>query len=371
MKTFTCSCGNTLHFPNTQCVKCGASVGFLPDKLVVADIQPSHDNTYTSVQSEHSYRKCRNYAIEDVCNWMVRSDDDNPLCTSCRLTHTIPNLDKAENRKLWFYMEEAKRRLLYSLLKLDLPIVSKWEDPKKGLGFAFLEDVTEDEFGNELTLKEYVSTGHSGGLITINLKEADPSNRIKIREQMQEQYRTLLGHFRHESGHYFWDQLVKDSDQLDEFRALFGDERIDYQHAMQSYYANGPNPNWQNVWISAYASMHPWEDWAETWAHYLHMVDTLQTANHFSFSIGGAALSDPLHEHPHDDALITERNFTRLFNDWCKLTSSLNALNRSMGLDDAYPFIISISALNKLRFVHNIIEQSAQSKVLEKGTENS
>jgi hypothetical protein len=130
---------------------------------------------------------------------------------------------------------------------------------------------------------------------------------------------------------------------------------------MQSYYSNGPAADWQNVWISAYASMHPWEDWAETWAHYLHMVDTLETANQFEFSIAGSPLSNPLVAHEHDNALLTETNFTRLFDDWCRLTRALNALNRSMGLDDAYPFVISLSALNKLRFVHKVIESEALS----------
>lgn len=290
---------------------------------------------------------------------MVDIQDNQSLCRSCRLTQIIPNLSEEKNIKLWFNLESSKRRLLYTLLKLNLPIIGKDQDPDKGLRFAFLEDQTEDEFGNELTIKNYVSTGHSAGLITINIREADPSDRIEMREKMQESYRTLLGHFRHESGHYYWNNIIRDKPHIDEFRELFGDERIDYQQAMQSYYSNGPAANWQNVWISAYASMHPWEDWAETWAHYMHMVDTLETANQFKFSIAGSQIGDPLHAHPYNDPLTTEKNFTKLFDDWCKLTASLNALNGSMGLDDAYPFVISISALNKLRFVHRVIEESA------------
>jgi hypothetical protein len=336
-------------------------LGFLPDELSLAPIKEVAPGMYRTDTSNHLYRKCRNYAELDVCNWMVRDDDSHSLCQSCRLTETIPNLNDPKNLRLWFLMEEAKRRLLYSIFKLDLPVVSKQENPVSGLGFAFLEDVTQDAFGNELTIKSYVTTGHQSGLITINLNEADPSTRIEMREKMQEQYRTLLGHFRHESGHYFWDCLIKNSAHLEEFRRLFGDERIDYQHAMQSYYSNGPAADWQNVWISAYASMHPWEDWAETWAHYLHMVDTLETANQFEFSIAGSPLSNPLVAHEHDNALLTETNFTRLFDDWCRLTRALNALNRSMGLDDAYPFVISLSALNKLRFVHKVIESEALS----------
>jgi hypothetical protein len=252
-------------------------------------------------------------------------------------------------------MEQSKRRLLYTLYKLNLPVVSRKQNPQKGLAFAFLEDQVEDEFGDELTVKNYVSTGHNAGLITINLSEAEHTARIEMREKMNEQYRTLLGHFRHESGHYYWDRLVNNSPFIEEFRRLFGDERIDYKLALQAYYHNGPSLNWQNVWISAYASMHPWEDWAETWAHYLHMVDTLETANDLDFSIAGNQIVDPLAELNRYDELYIETRFTQLFNHWSQLTNALNALNRSMGLDDAYPFVISITALKKLRFVHHIV----------------
>lgn len=359
MKTFICSCGNQLHFANTQCVKCESMLGFLPDTLEVSPINQLGCGRFESPNSASQYRQCDNYSGHQICNWMVNAEDDESLCQSCRLTQTIPNLSDDKNLKLWYNLESAKRRLLYTLMKLDLPVLGKDIKPDTGLGFAFLEDQIEDEFGNELFIKQYVTTGHSDGLITINMNEADPSLRIGMREKMQESYRTLLGHFRHESGHYYWDCLIRDTAHIDECRELFGDERIDYQQAMKTYYANGPDANWKNVWVSAYASMHPWEDWAETWAHYMHMIDTLETANHFKFSIADSAIDDPLLAPPYNDPLTTEKHFTKLFSDWCKLTASLNALNRSMGLDDAYPFVISISALNKLRFVHRVIEESA------------
>ena len=356
MKTFDCTCENELHFPNTSCVKCSSQLGFLPQHLVLAPIIKEKNGSYRSSLYDGTYRKCINYETHNVCNWMVDINDPNNLCRSCRLTQIIPDLSDKKNIKRWYDLENAKRRMLYTLFKLGLPVVGRDKRPEEGLSFAFLEDETEDEFGNELYIKNYVITGHNNGLITINVKEAEPSIRIEIREQMQESYRTLLGHFRHESGHYYWDRMIRNSSHIDEFRELFGDETISYQHSMKSYYQNGPAKNWQNVWISAYASMHPWEDWAETWAHYMHMIDTLETAHQFRFSIAGYELNDPLQSHSHFDALSTEKNFTKLFNDWCKLTASLNALNRSMGLDDAYPFVISISALNKLRFVHQVVD---------------
>lgn len=355
MKSFNCQCGNTLHFANSQCVVCGLMLGFLPDEIRLSAFTSNQFGNLQASSNGKLYRKCKNYTDYDICNWMVPYEDKEEYCASCRLNETIPNLEQEENKLLWFRLEQAKRSLLYTLLRLKLPIVSKSMSQDKGLGFAFLEDQTQDQYGNELTIKNYVTTGHAAGLITINMNEADPASRIEIREKMQERYRTLVGHFRHESGHYYWDRLIADSPHLDEFRQLFGDERLDYVEAMQHYYANGPAKNWQNVWISAYASMHPWEDWAETWAHYLHMVDTLETANDFAFSIANNQIANPFLMAGERDQVYTATSFTHLFNDWCQLTKVHNAINRSMGHDDAYPFVISITALDKLRFVHEIV----------------
>lgn len=359
MKTFPCQCGSTLHFANSLCVTCQSNLGFLPDELALSPLTPVANLTgqpLFEANTGRRYRQCRNYWQYNVCNWMIEEGDNHDLCHSCRLNTTIPNLSIPANSKLWYQMEKAKRRLLYTLYKLGLPVVDRQTDPLKGLGFAFLEDEVEDEYGNELTVKNYVITGHSSGLITLNLKEALPQARIEMREKMNERYRTLIGHFRHESGHYYWDRLIAGSSKLAEFRQLFGDETLDYKHAMDTYYANGPSENWQNVWISAYASMHPWEDWAETWAHYLHMVDTLETASNFEMSLSGNQVANPLVPTDRHDKDYVAISFTQLFNDWCRLTEALNSVNRSMGLDDAYPFVISISALNKLRFVHETIK---------------
>ena len=330
-------------------------LGFTPDEVRLSAFTTNQFGNLQASSNGKLYRKCKNYIDYDVCNWMVPFDDENEYCASCRLNETIPNLDEAENKRLWFRLEQAKRRLLYTLMRLNLSIISKSICPENGLGFSFLEDQTQDQYGNELTVKNYVTTGHAGGLITINLREADHATRIEMREKMQERYRTLVGHFRHESGHYYWDRLISQSSKLTEFRRLFGDERLDYMQSMQSYYENGPDKNWQNVWISAYASMHPWEDWAETWAHYLHMVDTLETANDYEFSIANNKIANPFMMDGQRDQVYTATSFTHLFNDWCQLTKVHNAINLSMGHDPAYPFVISMTALDKLRFVHEVV----------------
>ena len=354
MRNFTCECGNTLYFANSQCLSCQRPVGFISQEMVLTACEIADNGDWISCLNGKRYRPCSNYSQKNVCNWLVPVDYENSLCESCQTTETIPDLSKPENISLWFLMEQAKRQLLYTLRKLGL---DNWNNPDEGpaLRFRFLEDFTEDEYGVELTVKSTVITGHNHGVITLNLKEAEEASRVKIREQMNERYRTLIGHFRHESGHYYWDVLVQDSEHLPRYRELFGDERQDYTQALQNYYQNGPDANWQRYFISAYASMHPWEDWAESWAHYMHIVDTLETAKEYSLTIYQKPLSNPLAQ---SFEQVKQVDFAQIIEDWGKLTNVLNALNRSMGQDDAYPFSIPDPAKEKLRFIHNLIHRS-------------
>ena len=330
MRSFKCTCGATIFFDNSQCLSCGKSLGFLPKALdmVAFDKDGSGD-----IQTAHgSYRRCSNYEHEGVCNWLVSTQSSHELCQACRLNNVIPNLAEPANRELWQEVEQAKRRLIYSLDRLGLPVIPKTEDPVRGLSFDIKASVGD----------ERVLTGHSDGLITLNLSEADASQREKMRLSLKERYRTLLGHFRHEVGHYFWDRLVADANRHDEFRRLFGDERADYAEALKRHYASPPAPNYAETLISHYAASHPWEDFAETFAHYLHMVDTLETAEAYGFAAAAGKTGSP--------------DFERLMNEWYPLTVALNALNRSMGLPDAYPFAISPVVKGKLGFAHELIQ---------------
>lgn len=306
------------------------------------------------------YRKCANYTDHQVCNWMIPAEDNHEYCVSCRLNKIIPDLSKPGNQKRWFRMERGKRRTLYNLLKIGLTFVNREMDPDNGLEFRFMEDVKQyDPYSQELVTYQTIMTGHETGTITINILEADHSHREAVRENMNEPYRTTLGHIRHETGHYFWDRLVDDSGHLEAFRALFGDERHDYQHSLQQYYQNGPQSMWQGNFISAYASAHPWEDWAETWAHYLHITDTMETAYDFGFAIDGRKINLPLPLR--SGTLLKARDlfkgvsFDAMLTDWMRLTIVMNSLNRSMGLRDAYPFAVSAKVSDKLRFVHQVI----------------
>ena len=354
MRNFLCECGNTLYFANSECLVCHRPLGFISEEMTLTACDVNNDGHWVSCLNGKQYRPCSNYSHNNVCNWLLPIEDQESLCESCRLTETIPDLSKPDNMSLWFNMEQAKRRLLYTLRKLRLDTSQQTTPDSNGMKFRFLEDVTEDEFGEELTVKSTVITGHCNGIITLNLKEAEDESRIKMRDELNESYRTLIGHFRHESGHYYWDTLVRGTRHIDEYRKLFGDERLSYTDAMDTYYANGPVHNWYVNFISAYASMHPWEDWAESWAHYLHIVDTLETANDYGVNILQNQLCNPLAERYRRSA---ETDFDKIYEDWCRLTTVLNALNRSMGQDYAYPFVITEPAKYKLAFIHNLLHE--------------
>jgi hypothetical protein len=208
-----------------------------------------------------------------------------------------------------------------------------------------------------------VMTGHDDGVITLNIAEADFAFRENMREKMGEAYRTLLGHLRHEIGHYYWDRLIKDGPRLGNFRALFGDESQSYEEAIKRHYEQGAPVDWQTNFVSAYASMHPWEDWAETWAHYLHIIDTLETAKSHGLTVRMPA-ADKKGERIVTDALAF-RDFEALTAGWNALTLAMNSLNRSMGMKDAYPFVLSPQVLGKLRYVHELVQESRATRVNE------
>jgi hypothetical protein len=356
MKVFHCDhCGHLLFFENTQCVRCGQLVAYLPDLAIVGSLDSNNDHagdypgTWRSplaAAAGRSYRLCRNYALEQVCNWAIPDGDPNPLCLSCRLTRVIPDLWTSERRQAWYRLEIAKRRLVFTLLRLRLPIISRDDDPEHGLAFEFKADEPSGDA---------VLTGHAGGLITINIAEADDVERERRRTSLHEPFRTLAGHFRHESGHYYWDRLIADRGALDGFRQAFGDERWDYGNALSSYYAQGPRADWQEQFISAYASAHPLEDWAETWAHYLHMVDTVETTAACGVSLQPRRSDEPSLSRVSPFVVSPDAPFEQLIDSWFPVTYLLNNLNRGMGLADAYPFVWSAPAIDKLRYVHEIV----------------
>ena len=277
MRVFECqNCDQPLYFENVACERCGMSLGFGPARTQLFAIVPQDDHWIVLGEPDRPRRMCRN-AQHGVCNWLVDAEDDDPFCRACRHNHTIPDLTRPYGLERWTRLEQAKRRLFYTLINLRLPLITRAEDPVEGLAFEFLE---------ELPGGPKVLTGHASGLITINIAEADDVERERARTQMSESYRTLLGHMRHEIAHWYWDRLVRDdADALSRFRDLFGDDRLDYATALQTHHNMGPPADWRMRHVSAYASSHPWEDFAESFAHYLHIVDALETARAFGLSV--------------------------------------------------------------------------------------
>ena len=356
-----CQCGQAVFFNNSRCLRCGAELGYQPlqGRLFSLEPTPDADDLWylqkDIEQPKRRYRRCGNLTAPAACNWLVNHDSPSHFCLACVLNETIPDLSLNENAELWHETEVAKRRLVAQLLMLGLPVIPRSADPQQGLGFNFLRQQPG---------AEPVMTGHMDGIITLDIDEADPAHRERVRQNMHEPYRTVLGHFRHESGHYYWDRLVRDTHWLEPCRVLFGDDRQDYQKALERHYRDGPPADWQDHFISSYAATHPWEDWAETWAHYLHMTDTLNAALDFGLQIDTLALqTDPFdssqlsaHKHSEDD----RQRFLAFINRWVQLSSVLNVLARSMGQADIYPFVLTIDSMRKLYLVHSVVASAGQ-----------
>jgi len=341
MKLFTCTnCAEIIYFENTWCQNCGYSIGLIEENNQLFALS-AKDNTFKKSSSDYQY--CANHQF-NICNWLVPANAGISYCKACELNRTIPDLQNQQYREQWAKIESAKHRLIYSLLRQQLPFMSKQKDAAKGLCFDFVADEKDKK----------VFTGHDNGLITINIAEADDIEREMAKRNMHEPYRTVLGHFRHEVGHYYWDMLIANSNNIETFRQLFGDDRRDYNEALQQHYNQGAAINWTENYISAYASSHPWEDWAETWAHYMHIMDTLETACSFGIQVRpGIAKTKTLNAQINNDP-YTEKSFEKIIQEWLPVTFAMNSLNRSMGVADIYPFVITPVVKQKLEYVHNI-----------------
>jgi len=351
LKIFSCqNCQTTTFFENRSCTTCGYQLGFDPASLNLLSLSTAGANL-KPVSGEQEYRLCGNHSMYDACNWLIPADSADTLCQACELTRTLPLMSDPANLERVRRLEDAKRRMLFSLLDLQLPIVSRTTDAEAGLCFDFKLD-SEEPFvkGKQAA----VLTGHDHGIITINALEADPDEIERRKANMGEHYRSLLGHFRHEIGHYYWDVLIKDNPQrLARCRELFGDETLDYGEALKKHYSD-PVQDWSQQFISSYASSHPWEDWAESWAHYLHIIDTVATASEYEVhalnQISGKKV----------DVGADAKTFAVIHDHWVTLSTALNSMNRSMGINDPYPFAMPTSAIAKLEFIHSVISEAGR-----------
>lgn len=323
-------------------------LAFRADILTMTAVRREGSNWRALGEASNS-RFCANWELNG-CNWLVDDFTEGKYCRACLHNRTVPNLSDPVSKARWMKIEHAKKRLVYSLLRLRLPLFSSQSASNEPLMFDFLDD----EDGSHEA--KNVTTGHDNDLITLAISEADNSIREKNRTELGEPYRTLLGHFRHEVGHFYWNLMVRDNGNLEDFRAHFGDEEADYTQALKKYYADGAPPAWNDRFVSAYASSHPWEDFAETFAHYLHIVDTLETARALGFNLRS----------PYQDAMGVDFDpyqaieMQELVGRWVAVSFAANCLNRSMGHPDLYPFVLSEMTINKLAFIHALVHASPE-----------
>jgi hypothetical protein len=338
MRDFHCpNCGQRLTFENSACLACGSALGFSLDEMALLVITTGDDADHAGFVSASDYELCVNRHLAE-CNWLVPINYPGGLCASCALTIERPNDADTAGLTEFARAEAAKRRLVAELHELKLPIVGRGQDPDYGLAFRLLSSAHEK-----------VLTGHENGVITIDLAEGDDVHREQLRVEMDEPYRTLLGHFRHEIGHYYYYRLIAPSREYSaRFNELFGDPDADYQEALDRHYSEGAPQGWHQHYVSSYATMHAAEDWAETFAHYLHIRDTLDTSAWSGFAPATATFDRPV---------LGPSAFATIIDMWLPLSWSLNMVNRSMGHDDLYPFVLPVAVLEKMKFIHAVVDQ--------------
>jgi hypothetical protein len=334
MQTYTCQCGGRLFFQSTRCVACEHDVARCPHCRTISAVEHDNDNENDSdhrvrcLTCRAAIRHCANRVEYGVCNGAVPADEEDPRCAYCSLNRTVPDLTVHGNLQKWQRLEQAKHRVLFDCQRLGLPLGDHDDPVGKPLRFDFKSSTVEP-----------VATGHAEGVVTIELSEADSVQRERTRVQFGEPQRTLVGHIRHELGHYYWERIVAPR-HLNAFRNCFGDERNpSYAEAKKRYYAEGPPANWQDRFISAYAAMHPWEDFAESFNSFLDMVAIVSTSNHFQRLKVAAG----------------EADFDRLFRAYVDVGIVVNELNRDMGLLDLVPEVFTPPVVEKLRFVHDVV----------------
>jgi hypothetical protein len=312
-----------MSFDSSMCTHCGAPHGYLPsigDLRRLIEVEPA---TFEVETSGPRLWRCLNASWG--CNWMVPVGPD-VWCRACRLTRGRPAESDLVATENWMRAENVKRRLVHQLVSLGLPVNPRSELHPQGLVFDLVHVPGAP-----------CVTGHRDGVVTIDITESDDQHRDSVRRSMGESFRTMIGHFRHEIGHQLWIELIGASDLLEPFRALFGDERADYPIALRRHHQSSedvPSPDF----ISGYATAHPHEDWAESFAHLLHLHDAAETAHWH----GWTNLA------PDEDDASTEHASS--LQGWLKVTTTADDIAVGLGAGPVYPFRPGGLALEKLEF---------------------
>ena len=336
MRIFHCDrCGSAVPFSGQTCASCDAQLGYNSEQREIRVLDPTDDPTVFVIDGdERPLWRCLNAAWG--CNWMTPVADGSSWCRSCQLTRGRPDAERTVAIEAWMSAEEAKRRLVHQLDEFAMPIEIRSSTAPDGLAFDLVHLPGEGGI-----------TGHLEGIVTLDLAETDEQHREDLRRRLGEPFRSVIGHLRHEIGHHYWGRLVGQTNEINQFRRLFGDERDDYARAVENHYAVGSQ--WDATrFVSAYAASHPLEDWAETFAHYLHIRDALDTAAAFGFAPAGATF---------ERRSLGPSGFDTIIEMWLPLAWALNMVNRSMGKEDLYPFVLPPAVLDKMRFIHVIIDE--------------
>jgi hypothetical protein len=362
MKPYPCpNCGRPTHFEVRVCPNCAFTLGYEPTSDQLLFLGDGATKWRDAQGTEHGAVVCANNNDYAICNWLVPSVGDEPRCLACRHNRTIPDLTAPGVPERWAKIEAAKRRLFHTLLHLNLPIETVAEANAKGtepgLAFDFLYDPVGERTGTV-----QITTGHDAGLVTLNLIEADDVQRERMRTALGEPYRTLLGHFRHEVGHYYFSRLIEDTLEVENFRKLFGDERISYEEAKSKHYGEG-GAGWSTDYVSAYATMHPWEDFAETFAHMMHIIDALATLDGFGMRMTKWSWRE---EEPEVDFDPYHARTEQLTKEWGPFAFAENAINRSMGQPDLYPFQLSNRIVAKLDYINRLLQRAGAGDIAQK-----
>ena len=341
MRLFHCDrCGSTLPFGAQACPACFADIGYVPDQRTLRVLTPTDDRAGFHLGSgdtndDSTWWRCLNAAWG--CNWMVRSLEGQSWCRSCRLTRGRPDTARPDAIQAWTIAEAAKRRLVHQLDEFALPIEIESESMPDGLVFDLVYLPGEGGI-----------TGHFEGVVTLDLAETEDAHRDELRRRLGEPFRTVIGHLRHEVAHFYWPRLVGQTDEIDTFRHLFGDDRADYRESIDHYYANA-TADWDRArYVTAYAAAHPFEDWAETFAHYLHIVDSIDTAVAYDLvppTDGTMLVTDAV------GALA----FSDILDAWRPINTAVNAIAETVGAPAVYPFEPVGAVVDKLTFVHRQI----------------
>lgn len=338
MRTFRCDrCDGVVHFTAHRCPTCDAPIGYVSDRRDLCVVVPTAEPAVFRLEradlaDRPPMFRCLNSAWG--CNWMVPADSGQVWCRSCRLTRGRPDEGRSDAIEAWMRAEAAKRRLVHQLDELALPIETASPSMPDGLVFDLVFLPGEGGI-----------TGHIDGVVTLDLAETDDAHRDHQRRLLGEPYRTVIGHLRHEIGHYFWDRLVGRSSELDVFRQLFGDERADYTDAIDRYYERAGDDWDRSRFVTTYAASHPLEDWAETFAHYLHIIDATDTAAaHGLVPDRGEGI--PVIEN------VTTLRLVDILDAWRPVNGAVNAIAESLGSPAVYPFDPDGVVVDKLTFVH-------------------